>query len=156
MIFRLSGYGRLTPRTAVGQMLCVLYALFGIPLYLILLTRIGPKVAHLNENMVDRLLTLKLGTFKRHAIRFLMLLLTGTFFMLVVPSIIFTHTEGWTFRVAFYYSFITISTIGFGDYVAGRFFSFIHKLWMIVMLFYYPLKMRGMKNCCWNIQEGIL
>ena len=28
--------------------------------------------------------------------------------------------EGWTYRQATYYSFISLSTIGFGDFVAGQ------------------------------------
>lgn len=32
----------------------------------------------------------------------------------------FSHVEGWSFREGFYFAFITLSTIGFGDYVVGE------------------------------------
>jgi hypothetical protein len=30
------------------------------------------------------------------------------------------HFEGWTFVESFYYAFVTLTTIGFGDFVAGN------------------------------------
>jgi len=33
---------------------------------------------------------------------------------------IFSHVEGWSFSEGFYFAFITLSTIGFGDYVVGE------------------------------------
>lgn len=38
---------------------------------------------------------------------------------LVVPALVFHLLEDWTFIESFYYCFITLSTIGFGDLVAG-------------------------------------
>lgn len=43
---------------------------------------------------------------------------TWLFFLL--PAFMFKYYEGWTFFQGVYYAFITLSTIGFGDYVAGE------------------------------------
>ena len=40
-----SGYGRLSPRTALGKVVAVLYALVGVPLMLILLSALGAMLA---------------------------------------------------------------------------------------------------------------
>ena len=45
----------------------------------------------------------------------------GTCLMILVPSSLFHHFEEWDYGTSVYYSFITLSTIGFGDYVAGSF-----------------------------------
>ena len=53
--------------------------------------------------------------------------LCGTVLFFIVPMIVFQMHEGWTFAQAIYYCFITLSTIGFGDYVAGKTADFINS-----------------------------
>lgn len=36
-----TGYGNLSPTTAIARILCIVFALFGIPLNLVVLNRIG-------------------------------------------------------------------------------------------------------------------
>lgn len=43
----------------------------------------------------------------------------GVLVHLVIPPFVFMVTEEWNYIEGLYYSFITISTIGFGDFVAG-------------------------------------
>lgn len=38
----------------------------------------------------------------------------------MIPPFVFMVTEEWDYIEGLYYSFITISTIGFGDFVAGE------------------------------------
>ncbi|KAH0620279.1 hypothetical protein JD844_020435 [Phrynosoma platyrhinos] len=86
------GYGNLSPKTAGGQLFCVVFALFGIPLNI----------------KTTRCLTL------------LFFLVMGILVFLCVPSAIFRKMEGWSYGEAIYFAFITLSTIGFGDYIIGR------------------------------------
>lgn len=44
----------------------------------------------------------------------------GVLVHLVIPPFVFMVTEDWDYIEGLYYSFITISTIGFGDFVAGE------------------------------------
>ncbi|RXN11443.1 potassium channel subfamily K member 17-like protein [Labeo rohita] len=45
---------------------------------------------------------------------------TIAFLYFVVPMLLFKEYEGWSYAEAIYYCFITLSTIGFGDYVADH------------------------------------
>ena len=46
-------------------------------------------------------------------------LLWGLLFHLVLPPLVFMSFEGWSYLEGLYFSFITLTTVGFGDYVAG-------------------------------------
>lgn len=48
-------------------------------------------------------------------------LLWGLLVHLVIPPAVFMSVEKWSYLEGLYYSFITLTTVGFGDYVAGRF-----------------------------------
>lgn len=46
-----------------------------------------------------------------------------------------TVFEGWDYDVSVYYSFVSLTTIGFGDYVAGR-FAILLQLLLLLTLYY--------------------
>ncbi|XP_040415540.1 potassium channel subfamily K member 16-like isoform X1 [Cygnus olor] len=134
------GYGTLRPKTAAGQIFCVFFALFGIPLNIVFLHRVGKMLS---------LLCKKLGKFlyekgmRKKKIKFLTLLFflaTGILVFLCLPSLFFQITEGWSYSEGIYFAFITLSTIGFGDYVVGKqpgriYFSYYRTLVAIWILF---------------------
>uniref|UniRef100_A0A7N6B1K5 2P domain potassium channel Talk-1 n=1 Tax=Anabas testudineus TaxID=64144 RepID=A0A7N6B1K5_ANATE len=108
------GYGNLSPSTVSGQVFCVFYALCGIPLNLAFLKQLG------------KCLTIHLGRLEKgvvsqtvEALAVSLFVITGSVLFLIIPPLLFSLVEGWTFGEGFYFSFITLSTIGFGDYVVG-------------------------------------
>ena len=54
-------------------------------------------------------------------LRSLVLLVAGGAAFLVVPALVFSSVEGWTFWEGVYYAFCTLATIGFGDFIAGEY-----------------------------------
>ncbi|XP_052536396.1 potassium channel subfamily K member 16-like [Tympanuchus pallidicinctus] len=112
------GYGNRSPSTVAGQVFCVFYALFGVPLNLAFLNQLGKGLnAHLitlerwvqkpgHDQVVQRL---AMAVF----------LTAGILLFLVFPPLVFSYVEGWSYGEGFYFTFITLSTIGFGDYVVG-------------------------------------
>lgn len=42
-------------------------------------------------------------------------------------AIMFSNTEGWSMSTSVYFCYITLSTIGFGDYVCKKFLGFIFE-----------------------------
>uniref|UniRef100_A0A3Q3MPA8 2P domain potassium channel Talk-1 n=1 Tax=Mastacembelus armatus TaxID=205130 RepID=A0A3Q3MPA8_9TELE len=108
------GYGNLSPSTASGQVFCVFYALCGIPLNLAFLNQLGKcltnHLGRLERGVVSQ--TVK-------ALAASSFFITGSMLFLVIPPLLFSYVEGWTFGEGFYFAFITLSTIGFGDYVVG-------------------------------------
>ncbi|XP_069624415.1 potassium channel subfamily K member 17 [Ranitomeya imitator] len=114
------GYGNLSPSTVGGRIFCIFFALFGIPLNLILLNRIGQRMLSLVQRSADAL-GRKVG--RKKAVTFFSsscAVVVGLLLFFLLPPILFRGMEGWTYEEGFYYAFITLSTIGFGDYVIGR------------------------------------
>lgn len=118
-----AGYGHVSPLSDGGKIFCVVYAVLGIPLTLILFTALVERLMIITSFMYNALLA-GLG----QAVRILYVRLTHVFivfcFVLVVvflvPSAIFTILENdWNFLDAFYYCFISMTTVGLGDYIPG-------------------------------------
>ncbi|XP_062974287.1 potassium channel subfamily K member 16-like [Elgaria multicarinata webbii] len=114
------GYGDLSPKTAAGQLFCVVFALFGIPLNIVFLHRIGKILSTLCERLAKWLYRKGVKKKTTRSLTLLFFLVMGILVFLCVPSVIFREMEGWTYSEAIYFAFITLSTIGFGDYVIGK------------------------------------
>ncbi|XP_024621610.1 potassium channel subfamily K member 17 [Neophocaena asiaeorientalis asiaeorientalis] len=123
------GYGNLSPRTMGARLFCIFFALVGIPLNLVVLNRLG----HLMQQGVHSCARVLGVTWKDPAkARWLVgssALLSGLLLFLLLPPLLFSHVEGWSYVEGFYFSFITLSTVGFGDYVIGMNPSRNYPLW---------------------------
>uniref|UniRef100_G3T7U3 2P domain potassium channel Talk-1 n=1 Tax=Loxodonta africana TaxID=9785 RepID=G3T7U3_LOXAF len=116
------GYGNLAPSTEAGQIFCVFYALVGIPLNVVFLNHLGTGLrAHLAtlERWEDQPRRSQLPSQILQLLGLALFLTLGTLVILIFPPMAFSHVEGWSFGEGFYFAFITLSTIGFGDYVVG-------------------------------------
>ncbi|XP_051845073.1 potassium channel subfamily K member 6 [Antechinus flavipes] len=117
------GYGYTTPLSDSGKAFSIFFALLGVPFTMLVLTATAQRVALLVTHTPLRWLQLRQGWDRRLLARWhLVLLMLGVlaiFFLL--PAAIFTYLEqAWTFLDAFYFCFISLSTIGLGDYVPGE------------------------------------
>lgn len=95
------------------------YALLGIPLTLVTFQSLGERLNALVRRLLlaaKRCLGLRRPRVSPENMAVAGLLVcAGT---LALGAAAFAHFEGWTFFHAYYYCFITLTTIGFGDYVA--------------------------------------
>ncbi|XP_066550730.1 potassium channel subfamily K member 16 [Amia ocellicauda] len=113
------GYGHLAPRTAGGQMFCVVFATFGIPLNLIFLNHMGKILSSWTERLGKRLYSRGMDKKRVKFLTIVFFLVVGILLFLALPPLLFCAIEHWSYREGVYYAFITLSTIGFGDYVVG-------------------------------------
>ncbi|XP_071384878.1 potassium channel subfamily K member 3a [Centroberyx affinis] len=113
------GYGHAAPSTDGGKVFCILYALLGIPLTLVMFQSLGERINTFVRYLLHRL---KKCLGMRHTEVSMVNMVTIGFIScmstLCVGALAFSHFEGWSFFHAYYYCFITLTTIGFGDYVA--------------------------------------
>ncbi|XP_078134293.1 potassium channel, subfamily K, member 16-like [Sander vitreus] len=128
------GYGNISPRSTAGQIFCVFFALFGIPLNMVVLNRVGKYMLAIERNISD---FLEGKTGRRRCTRFFVHLvsyLSGAVLFFVVPMIVFQLQEGWTLSQAIYFCFITLSTIGFGDFVADSNPDKVYPQWYSILM----------------------
>ncbi|XP_043916605.1 potassium channel subfamily K member 1-like [Protopterus annectens] len=117
-----TGYGHTVPLSDAGKIFCIVYTAIGIPLTLLILATIVQKLMDLVTVRPITCIQNRWGMEKKnlaliHAatLGFIMVCL---FFL--IPAAIFTVLEeDWNFLESLYFCFISLSTIGLGDYVPG-------------------------------------
>uniref|UniRef100_A0ABM5F3L5 Potassium channel subfamily K member 4 isoform X2 n=1 Tax=Pogona vitticeps TaxID=103695 RepID=A0ABM5F3L5_9SAUR len=119
------GFGNISPKTDAGRLFCIFYALAGIPLFGMLLAGVGD---HLGSSLrkgigkvEDIFLKWQVSATIVRILSALLFILFGCLLFVSLPTIIFQRVEGWSLLESVYFVVITLTTIGFGDYVAdGR------------------------------------
>ncbi|XP_018015539.1 TWiK family of potassium channels protein 18 isoform X2 [Hyalella azteca] len=195
------GYGHMTPVTTAGQTLCIVYAIIGIPLMLILMADFGKLFTRglkaifrliFRINRSEQCLKIRRSALvkgcksgKRWLCRKIFfckpcrgeedseegtkdeeqtleeligddnfnlpisLALLILVIYILIGCFVFPLWEDWTFFEAFYFIFISISTIGFGDYVPQ------HPGFMMATTLYFIFGLALTAMCINIIQEKL-
>ncbi|XP_068633855.1 potassium channel subfamily K member 1-like [Battus philenor] len=117
------GYGHVTPLSKPGKLFCMAYALLGIPLTLVLLSALVERLL-LPATALLRALNAALGHLYRpftiRLVHLAIIVTTFVVFFILVPAALFAAMEPeWDFLDSLYYCFISLTTIGLGDYIPG-------------------------------------
>ncbi|KFP06982.1 Potassium channel subfamily K member 3, partial [Calypte anna] len=113
------GYGHAAPSTDGGKVFCMVYALLGIPLTLVMFQSLGERINTFVRYLLHRVK--KCLGMRRAEVSMANMVTIGFFSCistLCIGAAAFSYYEHWSFFHAYYYCFITLTTIGFGDYVA--------------------------------------
>lgn len=119
LVLAMIGYGHSTPVTKPGKAFCMVYAMVGIPLGLVMFQSIGERLNKFASVVIRRAKTY-LRCQKTEATEMNLMLATGLLSSIIITTgaAVFSRYEGWSYFDSFYYCFVTLTTIGFGDYVA--------------------------------------
>lgn len=136
------GYGNVAPKTTGGRLFCILYGLCGIPLCLTWISELGTFFGSRTKRLSQLLLHSGLNVRKVQFICTIVFLLWGFLVHLIIPAFVFMFFENWTYLEGLYFSFTTLTTVGFGDYVAGvdpsvnypTLYRFFVQLWIYLGL----------------------
>ncbi|XP_056383137.1 potassium channel subfamily K member 4 isoform X2 [Hyla sarda] len=117
------GFGNNAPKTEGGRLFCIFYALFGIPLFGILLAGVGDHLGSALRKGIGKVerifLKWRVSSTIVRVISAVLFILIGCLLFVLIPTLIFQEIERWSLLEAIYFVVITLTTIGFGDYVAG-------------------------------------
>ncbi|KAM4632898.1 LOW QUALITY PROTEIN: potassium channel subfamily K member 10a [Polymixia lowei] len=138
------GYGN-APSTEGGKIFCILYAIFGIPLFGFLLAGVGDQLGTIfvkSIAKVEKIFRRKHNQISQTEIRVastLLFILAGCILFVTIPAVIFKHIEGWTALEAIYFVVITLTTVGIGDYVAGGDRRIEYRKWYRPLVWFWIL-----------------
>ncbi|XP_056438505.1 potassium channel subfamily K member 9 [Gadus chalcogrammus] len=113
------GYGHAAPGTDAGKAFCMFYAVLGIPLTLVMFQSLGERMNTFVKYLLKRIK--KCCGMSVTDVSMENMVTVGFFSCigtLCVGAAAFSHYEDWSFFQSYYYCFITLTTIGFGDFVA--------------------------------------
>ena len=112
----LIGYGHSTPNTTYGKIFTILYCMGGIPISLIMFQSSGERLNGFLRYLMQKIKSTKFPfSFKNKEVSnkdLIILELVLTIILILSASYVFSAFEGWTYFDSFYYSFITLTTIG--------------------------------------------
>uniref|UniRef100_W5M888 Potassium channel subfamily K member 9 n=1 Tax=Lepisosteus oculatus TaxID=7918 RepID=W5M888_LEPOC len=113
------GYGHAAPGTDAGKAFCMFYAVLGIPLTLVMFQSLGERMNTFVKYLLKRIK--KCCGMRSTEVSMENMVTVGFFSCigtLCIGAAAFSHYEEWSFFQSYYYCFITLTTIGFGDFVA--------------------------------------
>ncbi|CAF3425347.1 unnamed protein product [Rotaria sp. Silwood1] len=113
------GYGHSCPTTIWGKFFCMLYAVIGIPLCLVMFQSVGERLNNFASWCIKSIK--KCVKLRHYESTQTELVIVGTVLAVGVVTggaAMFHHYESWGYFNCVYYCFITLTTIGFGDFVA--------------------------------------
>uniref|UniRef100_W5LWY3 Potassium channel, subfamily K, member 2a n=1 Tax=Lepisosteus oculatus TaxID=7918 RepID=W5LWY3_LEPOC len=118
------GFGNISPHTEGGRIFCIIYALLGIPLFGFLLAGVGDQLGTIFGKGIAKVEKMfvkwNVSQTKIRVTSTVLFILFGCLLFVAIPAIIFKHIEGWSALESIYFVVITLTTIGFGDFVAGN------------------------------------
>ncbi|XP_068441282.1 potassium channel subfamily K member 6 [Clinocottus analis] len=115
------GYGHTTPLSDTGKAFSILYALIGVPFTMLVLTACVQRIMHPLVLAPVGLLQRRMQPRPATTVHFVLLLAAVVLCFFVTPAAIFSTLEpSWSFLDGIYFCFISLCTIGLGDFVPGN------------------------------------
>lgn len=115
----LPGFGHMTPKTTTGQGITILICLLGLPITMLAMKSAGELLASSITALVVKTETrlLKRDEPKHVKKKTLFWACTSIALLIILAAVSSKSFEGWTFMQGLYAWFITLTTIGYGDFV---------------------------------------
>ncbi|XP_046753592.1 potassium channel subfamily K member 15 [Diprion similis] len=160
-VFTMIGYGNIVPRTHLGRWVTVVYAVIGIPLYILYFMNMGKVLAQSFRWLYRRAheCTGKQRTGGERIIVPSTACLWVIFGYVLAGSVTFAQWENWGFLDSVYFCVTSLCKIGIGDFVPGvtsfgsRDGSHASSQTKLVINFVFLLLGMGLIAMCYNLMR---
>eukprot|EP00794_Sanderia_malayensis_P020368 gene20368-22377_t len=117
------GYGDLAPSTIASKIFCIIYSIVGIPMTATLLSAMVERWTRCVE-LAHELITRHAGLLQLeakvvHILLVFIVMVVASCVVFVFPAFVIAKLEDWTYFESIYFCFITMTTVGLGDYTPG-------------------------------------
>lgn len=168
-IFTMLGYGNMVPRTTWGKILTVVYAVFGIPLYVLYFMNMGKVLAQTFRWLYTRVYECSMEDRRRNdddgppqpGPRIIVpstacLWVMGGY--VATGTIMFAEWEKWSYLDSTYFCVTSLCKLGFGDFVPGANIldSKSGHQTKLVINFVYILLGMGLMAMCYNLMREVI
>lgn len=166
-IFTMIGYGNLLPRSDAAKIATVVYATFGIPLYVVYFLNMGKVLANTFKWIYRRLYACghngnatpsdaeSMNTMRRKVIVPSTACLWVISGYVATGTIMFAEWEKWSYLNSLYFCVTSLCKIGFGDFVPGASILGAQsgRQTKLVINFVYLLFGMGIVAMCYNLMR---
>lgn len=156
--FIFTGYGVIVPTTDYTRIITIIYALIGIPIFLYAMAAAGNVKTLLGEGFyhVIEIKLLKRREVRHKKLKIVLFALVACSIELMAASAFVYHEEEWSFFIAFYFWFVSASTIGFGDYVLS--FNGNNRInpGLLVLIFFITMVLMSDLGCIFSTISEII
>lgn len=172
-VFSMIGYGNMVPKTPWGKGATMIYATFGIPLYILYFLNIGRVLANTfkviytwihecsHDVVVDTNDSDDLQSTVSQVMATKKVIVPSTaglwvvFFYVAGGTIMFAEWEGWDYLDSVYFCVTSLCKIGFGDFVPGANIADSQggKQTKLAINFVYVLFGMGLVAMCFNLMR---
>nr|AEE62049.1 unknown [Dendroctonus ponderosae] len=158
-IITMVGYGNMVPKTKEGKILTMVYALFGIPLYILYFMNMGKILAGSFKWIYRRIYECSTekdeGSTRKKIIVPSTACLWVIFAYILTGAIMLSEWEKWDFLDSTYFCVTSLGKVGFGDLVPGADVNASNhgSQTKLVINFVYILLGLGLVAMCYNLMR---
>lgn len=155
-IMTMIGYGNMVPKTPWGKGTTVMYAVVGIPLYILYFLNMGKVLAESFKWLYRRIH--QCSGHRKSGARIIVpstACLWVIFGYILIGTVMFAEWEQWDYLDSAYFCVTSLSKIGIGDFVPGANLieSSSEKPTKLVINFVYLLLGMGLIAMCYNLMK---
>ena len=118
--FSLLGYGTISPSTNAGQVLCIVFAVLGIPVAILAFQSVGELMSRGITFMIAKIEKQCLKRDPTNVEAKCTAVTCALMLVLLLCAVGIQMADNWSFLEGFYFWFITFTTIGYGDYMTDE------------------------------------
>ncbi|KAL3278772.1 hypothetical protein HHI36_016298 [Cryptolaemus montrouzieri] len=156
-VITMIGYGNIAPKTVWGKICTVVYAVFGIPLYVLYLVNVGKGLASLLKWIYVWFVNCSTPPDENKHHKRIIVPSTACLWVIsgyiLFGTMMFAHWEKWPLLDSCYFCITSLCKLGFGDLIPGNISTKTGNQLRLVMNYFYMFFGQGLVAMCYHLMS---